>query len=45
MKVHTVYLADSLIYCQDIVLNSQCECGAGMGPKALCKHVCAFCMA
>jgi len=41
MKVHIVYVVDILIDCQGIVLNSQCECGANMGPNAHCKHVCA----
>ena len=41
MKVHVVYLIDISIDSQGIILNSQCECGAGMGPNAHCKHVCA----
>jgi len=39
----------SVSYCLDVVIDSdgciyetQCECAAGMGPHAHCKHVCAL---
>ena len=36
----TVYLLDVMVDSCGIVQESQCDCAAGMGPEAHCKHVC-----
>lgn len=41
MKFHVVYLIDILVDSEGFMVNSQCECGAGMGPNAHCKRVCS----
>ncbi|XP_061195061.1 uncharacterized protein LOC133203260 [Saccostrea echinata] len=35
------YIVDVMIGQDKSVVESQCECAAGMGPDAHCKHVCA----
>lgn len=40
MRANVVYVVDLLLSPEAIVLESQCECAAGMGPSAHCKHVC-----
>lgn len=40
MKKRVVYVVDVAFDVNGVVLESQCECGAGMGPEAHCKHVC-----
>ena len=42
MKLNVVYALDISCDNQGIVQCCQCECGAGMGPHAHCKHVCAI---
>jgi hypothetical protein len=39
MKVAVTYVVDISIDSNGIVAECQCECGAGMGPTAHCKHV------
>ena len=39
MKVSVVYLVDICVDSNGVVKMCQCECGAGMGPSAHCKHV------
>ena len=39
MKKGVTYLIDVCIDENAIVLECQCECGAGMGPESHCKHV------
>ena len=41
----TVYRVDVLVDSCGIVQESQCECAAGMGPEAHCKHVCVVLLA
>lgn len=42
MKKSVVYLVDIRVSRGGEILESQCECGAGMGPTAHCKHVCTL---
>jgi len=42
MKKGPTYIVDISIDKYGCVLQCQCECGAGMGPEAHCKHVCAL---
>ena len=42
MKKTIVYKLDLSFDIQGQVHEAQCECGAGMGPEAHCKHVCAL---
>jgi hypothetical protein len=42
MKLHVVYVVDLLLSPEGIILECQCECAAGMGPHAHCKHVCCI---
>ena len=42
MKKTVVYKLDLSFDSQGQVYEAQCECGAGMGPEAHCKHVCAL---
>ena len=42
MKKSTVYTVDIKVDVCRIVQESQCECGAGVGPEAHCKHVCVI---
>ena len=42
MKKTVVYKLDLSLNIQGQVYQAQCECGAGMGPDAHCKHVCAL---
>ena len=39
MKKHTSYNVDVCLDKHGIVQEAQCECGAGQGPSAHCKHV------
>ncbi len=39
MKKATSYQVDLSLNEDGVVLESQCECGAGMAPTAHCKHV------
>ena len=39
MKKSTSYQVDIALDQHDIVEAAQCECGAGQGPTAHCKHV------
>jgi hypothetical protein len=39
MKTNVVYPVDIFITDQRVVKEAQCECAAGMGPHAHCKHV------
>ena len=39
MKKHTNYKVDICIDAHGIVQEAQCECGAGQGPSAHCKHI------
>lgn len=41
MKLKVTYLIDVCIDKDGVVKECQCECGAGMGPHAHCKHVAA----
>ncbi|VDI05211.1 Hypothetical predicted protein [Mytilus galloprovincialis] len=41
MKKSVVYTVDVCISFDRQILEAQCECGAGMGPNAHCKHVAA----
>ena len=45
MRKSTVYRVDVLVDSCGIVQESQCECAAGMGPEAHCKHVCVVLLA
>ena len=42
MKKSTVYTVDVKLDVCGVVQESQCKCGAGMGPEAHCKHVCVI---
>jgi hypothetical protein len=42
MKVAVTYIVDVSIDSHGIVQECQCECAAGMGPHAHCKHVVAL---
>ena len=42
MKKSTVYTVDVKLDVCGVVQESQCECGAGMGPEAHCKHLCVI---
>lgn len=42
MKKHIVYTVDMKISSDGAIEEAQCECGAGMGPTAHCKHVIAL---
>ena len=39
MKKAVNYKVDAAINNDGIILEAQCECGAGQGPTAHCKHV------
>jgi hypothetical protein len=39
MRKDITYLVDAVVDKDGVVLEGQCECGAGMGPEAHCKHV------
>lgn len=39
MRKSVTYRADIMINKQSTVTEAQCECGAGQGPTAHCKHV------
>lgn len=39
MKKSVSYNVDVLISTDIVVTETQCECGAGQGPTAHCKHV------
>ena len=39
MKKSVVYQVDLLLSEAGVISETQCECGAGMGPSAHCKHV------
>jgi putative phage-type endonuclease len=41
MRKSTAYKVDLSLDCHAIVQQAQCECGAGQGPNAHCKHVAA----
>ena len=41
MRKNVTYKTDISIDENGVILECQCECGAGMGPSAHCKHVCA----
>ena len=41
MKKGVCYTIDIELNTGGSVLETQCECAAGMGPQAHCKHVCA----
>lgn len=41
MKKSVVYTVDVCISFDGQILEARCECGAGMGPNAHCKHVAA----
>lgn len=40
MRKAISYQVDIVLDKSGLILESQCECGAGMGPHAHCKHVC-----
>ena len=42
IKKSTVYTVDIKLDVCVVVQESQCECGAGTGPEAHCKHVCVI---
>lgn len=42
MKKSIIYTVDVVLDASGAVCESQCECGAGMGPDAHCKHVCCL---
>lgn len=42
MKKNVVYNVDVSLDGNGVVNECQCECGAGMGPEAHCKHVCVI---
>jgi len=39
MKKSVAYKVDILVDNNSVVMEAQCECGAGQGPTAHCKHV------
>lgn len=39
MKKSVAYNVDVILCQRGVVLEAQCECGAGLGPNAHCKHV------
>ena len=39
MRKKVAYRADVMLEHTGVILESQCECGAGQGPSAHCKHV------
>lgn len=39
MKSNIVYRVDILVNMEHVIEEAQCECAAGMGPRAHCKHV------
>ena len=39
MKRTVIYTVDLLLDKDCVVVESQCQCGSGMGPEAHCKHV------
>ena len=39
MKRAVIYTVDLLLDKDCVVVESQCQCGSGMGPEAHCKHV------
>lgn len=39
MKLNVVYIVDAQFDNNGVVQACQCDCGAGMGPHAHCKHV------
>ena len=41
MKKETAYKVDVSFNSDAVVQEAQCECGAGRGPNAHCKHVAA----
>jgi hypothetical protein len=41
MKLHLSYIVDISVDDNAVVQSCQCECAAGMGPQAHCKHICA----
>ncbi|CAC5384454.1 unnamed protein product [Mytilus coruscus] len=45
MKKSVTYNVDVSIDCDGSIFESQCECAAGMGPNAHCKHVCCVLIA
>lgn len=40
MKKKVIYNVDVSVDDHGVLLECQCDCGAGMGPEAHCKHVC-----
>ena len=45
MKKSVTYKLDIAVDCDGCIVESQCECAAGMGPNAHCKHVCCLLLA
>lgn len=45
MKKSVVYEIDVCMDKDGFIVECQCECAAGMGPNAHCKHVCAVLLA
>ena len=45
MKKSVTYKLDIAVDCDECIVESQCECAAGMGPNAHCKHVCCLLLA
>ena len=41
MSKKLIYEIDISLDKNSVILECQCDCGAGMGPSAHCKHVCA----
>ena len=41
MRKNMIYEIDISLDENGVILEGQCDCGAGMGPSAHCKHVCA----
>ena len=41
MKKNVVYNIDIALDEHGVISECQCDCGAGMGPDAHCKHICA----
>lgn len=45
MKKTVTYKLNIAVDCDGCIVESQCECAAGMGPIAHCKHVCCLLLA
>ena len=45
MQKSVTYKLDIAVDCDGCIVESQCECAAGMGPNAHCKPVCCLLLA